>query len=98
MSGRGAWILGVAMLSASSLPVQAQSPCPAGRAWNGGCAHGQLLGEAATTAYLRSLGRLSETSLPVLPREEWLPGHPASTIPRFGMPNRDRVIPPSLAP
>ncbi|MCZ8187602.1 MAG: hypothetical protein O9308_14590 [Beijerinckiaceae bacterium] len=98
MSRRIAGLVAILAVSASVPPAQAQNACPAGRAWTGGCANGPLVSAAGTTAYLRSLGRLSDSALPILPREEWLPGHPAGGLPRFGLPNRDRVIPPTLTP
>ncbi|MCZ8373932.1 MAG: hypothetical protein O9342_01040 [Beijerinckiaceae bacterium] len=98
MSRRIACIAALLAFSASAPPAVAQEACPGGRAWNGGCANPALVGAAGTTAYLRSLGRLSDSALPILPREEWLPGHPAGGLPRFGLPNRDRVIPPTLTP
>ncbi|MCZ8183886.1 MAG: hypothetical protein O9322_13010 [Beijerinckiaceae bacterium] len=98
MSIRIACFAAILAVPASALPASAQENCPGGRAWNGGCANAALVGAAGTTAYLRSLGRLSDSALPILPREEWLPGHPAGGLPRFGLPNRDRVIPPTLTP
>lgn len=84
---------------AMPVAVSAQgAPCPGPRALNGACANAPLLRQIETQTWLHGQVRLNESQLPILPREEWLPGSPAGGLTGIGMPSRVWTPPPALVP
>jgi hypothetical protein len=80
MTGKlfGALILASCWVTVFAGAASAQQNCPEGKTWNGDCVNPGLAATTAQTGSALAQPRISQTSSPILPTNDWSNRYPLS--------------------